>query len=162
MTVRYTHWHLHEAGGPLIPGFYCDQCRKKVKPKPVPAASVSTPTVPQTLNLAALAAELKAKLNQPKTQPKPQQVPAPAPKPAQQAANNTPTGKVKPNSVGYPLAMEFIRLAKENQDYVTFEQCAKMCPAYPTDPAAWARAMGLQVATEKKNQRYKVIKYGGH
>ena len=67
--------------------------------------------------------------------------------------------KVKPNSVGYPLAMEFIRLAKENKDIVTYEQCEKMCPAYPTDPASWARAMGLQVQTEKKFRRYKVLKY---
>lgn len=69
------------------------------------------------------------------------------------------TNKVKPTSVGYPLAMEFIRLAKENKDIVTYEQCEKLCPAYPTDPASWARAMGLQIQTEKKEKRYKVIKY---
>ena len=69
------------------------------------------------------------------------------------------SSKVKPGSVGYPLAIAFFKLARENGNVVTYDQTAKLCPKYPGDPALWAREMGADVVTERKNKRYVVVKY---
>ena len=74
-------------------------------------------------------------------------------------AKPTQANKVKPTSVGYPLAMWFFQTARANKDCVSFDQCKQKCPACWTDPVAWARHMGAEIKTEKTNQLYKVIKY---
>src|SRR5208282_541530 len=67
--------------------------------------------------------------------------------------------KLKAGSVGYELALKFFRLARANSNIVTYEQAAILCPAYPKDPALWARETGAEVITERKNKRYVVVKY---
>ena len=67
--------------------------------------------------------------------------------------------KLKPGSKGDILAFAFFKLAEANNGYVTYEQTAILCPAYPGDPALWAREAGGEVITERKNRRYKVVKY---
>lgn len=67
--------------------------------------------------------------------------------------------KLKPGSIGYILAVEFFKLARANNGYVTYEQTAKLCPKYPNDPALWARQAGAEVITERKNKRFKVVMY---
>ena len=68
------------------------------------------------------------------------------------------TSKLKPGSIGDILAFAFLKLAQENNNIVTYEQAATLCPAYPGDPALWAREAGAQVTTERKNKRYVVVK----
>ena len=76
----------------------------------------------------------------------------------QEITTKKPKQEVKQRKL-HKLADEFFRLARENKDCVTYEQAAVLCPAYPGDPAAWARAAGATVQTEKKNKRYRVVKY---
>lgn len=71
----------------------------------------------------------------------------------------TSKSKLKAGSIGDILAFAFLKLAQENKNIVTYEQTAILCPAYPGDPALWARAAGAEVITERKNKRYLVIKY---
>lgn len=67
--------------------------------------------------------------------------------------------KLKPGSTGDIMCYAFLKLARENKNIVTYEQCAVLCPAYPGDPVAWARQAGAEIRTEKKNRRYVVVKY---
>lgn len=67
--------------------------------------------------------------------------------------------KLKAGSTGDIMCFAFLKIARENKNIVTYEQCAILCPAYPGDPVAWARQAGAEVSTERKNKRYVVIKY---
>lgn len=77
----------------------------------------------------------------------------------QPAIQQQAKSKLKPGSVGDTLATEFFRVARAHNNIVTYEQVAHMCPAYPTDPASWAREAGATVKTDRKNKRYLVEKY---
>lgn len=77
----------------------------------------------------------------------------------QQVNDSDLVSKLKAGSVGYSLALQFFRLARENNNIVTYKQTTELCPNYPGDPALWAREAGAEVRTERKLKRYVVVKY---
>jgi len=57
------------------------------------------------------------------------------------------------------LGIKFLEIARANDNIVTYDQAKELCPDYPGDPVAWARSMGAQVKTQRKERTYRVEKY---
>lgn len=55
---------------------------------------------------------------------------------------------------GMFLAEEFLKAARANNGVVTREMALKIDSKYPGDPAYYARLMGYDIETDKKNHRW--------
>lgn len=70
-----------------------------------------------------------------------------------------PTSVPQKTTKAAMIASEFLKIASQNQGIVTYSQAEKIHPTYPTDTAYYAKKLGAEVTTDRKNKIYKVTKY---
>jgi hypothetical protein len=77
-------------------------------------------------------------------------------KPKEKVEAKSPPGK---KTKAFLIAMSFLGIAKTNKDIVTYDQAKAIHPAYPSDCAYYAKKLGADVVTDRKNKIFKVKRY---
>ena len=65
----------------------------------------------------------------------------------------------KNGTKAYITGCAFLVLAQNFKDMVTYDQAEALHPTYPSDCAYYARLLGADVETDRKNKVYRVKKY---